>query len=119
MTGRRALAVFNVKEPLQWLDDTLARPVPMPSPLPTTTPVAYDRVFTRIAWRLMPLLIAGYVLNYLDRNNVGFAALTMNQEIGLTATQFGRAAGIFFLGYCFFEVPSNIALYKVVPRVWL
>ena len=91
----------------------------MPSPLPTTTPVADDRVFTRIAWRLMPLLIAGYVLNYLDRNNVGFAALTMNQEIGLTATQFGRAAGIFFLGYCFFEVPSNIALYKVGPRVWL
>ncbi len=78
-----------------------------------------NRVFIKIAWRLMPLLIAGYILNYLDRNNVGFAALTMNREIGLTATQFGRAAGIFFLGYCFFEVPSNIALYRLGPRIWL
>lgn len=67
----------------------------------------------------MPLLIAAYVLNYLDRNNLGFAALKMNAELGLTATQFGRAAGILFLGYCFFEVPSNIALYKVGPRIWL
>ena len=88
-------------------------------PLPTVTPVLEDRVFTRIAWRLMPLLIVAYVLNYLDRNNLGFAALTMNRELGLTATQFGRAAGILFLGYCFFEVPSNIALYRVGPRVWL
>ncbi len=80
---------------------------------------AEERVFARIAWRLMPLLVAGYVLNYLDRNNVGFAALTMNQEVGLTATQFGRAAGIFFLGYCFFELPSNIVLYRVGPRLWL
>ena len=86
----------------------------------TTADTAPDnRVFIKIAWRLMPLLIAGYILNYLDRNNVGFAALTMNRELGLTATQFGRAAGIFFLGYCFFEVPSNIALYRVGPRIWL
>ena len=67
----------------------------------------------------MPLLIAAYVLNYLDRNNLGFAALQMNEDLGLTATQFGRAAGILFLGYCFFEVPSNIALYRVGPRIWL
>jgi ACS family tartrate transporter-like MFS transporter len=101
--------------------------------LPTTAPAAHDaspggiptapetddRVFAKIAWRLMPLLIAGYILNYLDRNNVGFAALTMNRELGLTATQFGRASGIFFLGYCFFELPSNIALYRVGPRIWL
>ena len=86
------------------------------------TPVAAEvkeRTFTKIAWRLMPLLIVGYVLNYLDRNNVGFAALTMNRELGLNATQFGRVGGIFFLGYCFFELPSNIALYRVGPRVWL
>jgi MFS transporter, ACS family, tartrate transporter len=82
-------------------------------------PVADDRVFKKIAWRIMPLLIAAYVLNYLDRNNLGFAALTMNRELGLTATQFGFASGIFFLGYCFFEVPSNIALYRVGPRIWL
>jgi ACS family tartrate transporter-like MFS transporter len=83
------------------------------------TSEAAERVFVKIAWRLMPLLITGYVLNYLDRNNVGFAALTMNRELGLNATQFGRVGGIFFLGYCFFELPSNIALYRVGPRVWL
>ena len=87
--------------------------------MPTTSDTTQDRVFSKIAWRLMPLLIAGYICNYLDRNNVGFAALTMNRELGLTATQFGRVGGIFFLGYCFFELPSNIALYRVGPRVWL
>ena len=77
------------------------------------------RAFAKIAWRLMPFLIVAYVLNYLDRNNVGFAALTMNREIGLTLQQFGYAGGILFLGYCLFEVPSNIALYRVGARVWL
>ena len=95
----------------------------MASPLSTRPPAtdqpSDDRVFNKIAWRLMPLLIAAYVLNYLDRNNLGFAALKMNAELGLSATQFGRAAGILFLGYCFFEVPSNIALYRVGPRIWL
>jgi MFS family permease len=83
------------------------------------TDVNDERVFSKITWRLMPLLIVAYVFNYLDRNNVGFAALTMNKALGLTATQFGRGAGILFLGYCFFEVPSNIALYRVGPRIWL
>jgi MFS transporter, ACS family, tartrate transporter len=67
----------------------------------------------------MPLLIVAYVLNYLDRNNISFAALTMNREVGLSATQFGRGAGILFLGYCLFEVPSNIILYRVGARVWI
>jgi MFS family permease len=89
------------------------------SSLPVSEPIVEERLFARIAWRLMPLLIIAYVLNYLDRNNLGFAALTMNRELGLTSTQFGRAAGILFLGYCFFEVPSNIALYRVGPRIWL
>jgi len=77
------------------------------------------RVFTKIAWRLMPLLVASYILNYLDRTNISFAALTMNQAVGLTATQFGLGAGLFFLGYCLLEVPSNLALYRVGARVWL
>jgi MFS transporter, ACS family, tartrate transporter len=78
-----------------------------------------QRVFAKVAWRLMPLLVVGYILNYLDRNNISFAALTMNREVGLTATQFGRGAGILFLGYCLFEVPSNIVLYRVGARVWI
>jgi MFS transporter, ACS family, tartrate transporter len=77
------------------------------------------RAFTKVAWRLGPILTLSYFLNYLDRNNVGFAALTMNREIGLSATQFGAGAGILFLGYCFFEIPSNIALYRIGARIWI
>ena len=86
------------------------------------SPAAADaerRVFVKIGWRLMPILILAYVFNYLDRNNVGFAGLTMNQAIGLTATQFGFGAGVFFVGYCLLEIPSNIALYRVGARRWL
>jgi ACS family tartrate transporter-like MFS transporter len=68
---------------------------------------------------VMPLLIVSYILNYLDRTNISFAALTMNQAIGLSATQFGIGAGVFFLGYCLFEVPSNVVLYKVGARRWI
>ena len=84
-----------------------------------TTSETERRVFAKVAWRLMPLLIVAYILNYLDRNNISFAALTMNREVGLTATQFGRGAGILFLGYCLLEVPSNIILYRVGARVWI
>lgn len=80
---------------------------------------AEHRVFAKIGWRLMPILILAYIFNYLDRNNVGFAGLTMNEAIGLTATEFGFGAGVFFVGYCLLEIPSNIALYRVGARVWL
>jgi len=59
-----------------------------------------ERILRRNAWRLLPLLTVAYVINYLDRTNVSFAALTMNKDLGLTATQYGRGAGIFFLAYC-------------------
>jgi MFS transporter, ACS family, tartrate transporter len=87
-----------------------------------TTTAAADaerRVFAKIGWRLMPILILADIFNYLDRNNVGFAGLTMNQAIGLTATQLGFGAGVFFVGYCFLEIPSNFVLYRVGARVWL
>jgi sugar phosphate permease len=80
---------------------------------------AERRVFAKIGWRLMPILILAYIFNYLDRNNVGFAGLTMNQAIGLSATEFGFGAGVFFVGYCLLEIPSNIALYRVGARLWL
>ena len=80
---------------------------------------AEARVFAKIGWRLMPVLILSYILNYLDRNNVGFAGLTMNQAIGLTAAQLGFGAGVFFAGYCLLEIPSNMVLYRVGARVWL
>lgn len=80
---------------------------------------AETAVFRKIAWRLMPLLTIGYILNYLDRNNIGFAALQMNHEVGLTPAQFGFGAGILSLGYCAFEIPSNVALYRFGARRWL
>jgi MFS transporter, ACS family, tartrate transporter len=73
----------------------------------------------RITWRLMPLLTIAYVLNYLDRGNIGFAALQMNHQIGLTASQFGIGAGILSVGYCGFEIPSNMALYRFGARLWI
>lgn len=77
------------------------------------------RAFQKIARRFMPILIVSYVLNYLDRTNISFAALTMQEAIGLTATQLGIGAGIFFAGYSLLEVPSNILLYRVGARRWI
>jgi MFS transporter, ACS family, tartrate transporter len=77
------------------------------------------RVFAKIGWRVMPILTTAYILNYLDRTNIAFAALTMREAIGLTQTQLGIGAGIFFLGYSLLEVPSNVALYRFGARVWI
>src|ERR1700737_1808263 len=71
------------------------------------------------ALRSVPLLTIAYLFNYLDRPSLGFAALTMNQELGLSAGQFGLAAGIFFVGYSTFEIPSNLMLYRFGARRWL
>jgi D-galactonate transporter len=70
-------------------------------------------------WRLLPFLGLCYLLNYLDRVNVGFAALTMNADLGLSAAAYGLGAGLFFIGYFFFEVPSNVILHKVGARLWI
>ena len=90
-----------------------------PTTTDPTTQEAERRVFAKIGWRLMPILTISYILNYLDRTNVSFAALTMNEAIGLTATQFGLGAGIFFAGYCLLEIPSNLVLYRVGARIWI
>lgn len=73
----------------------------------------------KVAWRIVPVCAALYLLAYLDRVNVGFAALTMNADLQLSATAYGTAAGIFFVGYVLFEVPSNILLARVGARIWL
>ncbi|RJF85109.1 MFS transporter [Azospirillum cavernae] len=69
--------------------------------------------------QLIPILAIAYFFNYIDRTNVGFAALTMNRDLGLSNAQFGAAAGLFFVGYCLLEVPSNLALYRFGARRWL
>jgi MFS transporter, ACS family, tartrate transporter len=73
----------------------------------------------KVYWRLLPLAILTYFLCYLDRINVGFAALTMNKDLGLDAATYGMAAGAFFWGYFLFEVPSNLILEKVGARIWI
>ena len=78
-----------------------------------------EKILKRNAVRLLPILTLAYLVNYLDRTNISFAALTMNKDIGLTATQYGRGAGIFFIAYCAFEVPSNLALYRFGARLWI
>ena len=72
-----------------------------------------------ISWRLIPFLVLAYFLAYLDRVNLGFAALTMNAELRFSPTVFGWGAGIFFIGYFIFEVPSNLALEKFGASRWI
>lgn len=78
-----------------------------------------NRLLIKAAWRLIPLLGLAYFFNYLDRTSVGYAALQMSSQLGLTAVQFGLGAGIMFVGYCLCEVPSNLAMYRYGARVWL
>jgi D-galactonate transporter len=73
----------------------------------------------KVTWRLVPFLMACYFIAYLDRVNVAFAGPTMMQSLGLTAAAFGGAAGIFFIAYFFFEIPSNLALNRFGARLWI
>src|SRR5436190_7986832 len=73
----------------------------------------------KVSKRLVPFLVTCYFVAYLDRVNVGFAALTMNQDLHLSASAFGFGAGIFFVAYFFFEVPSNLLLERVGARTWI
>ena len=77
------------------------------------------RTIRKIRLRLLPLLFLLYVVAFLDRINIGFAALTMNQELGISSEQFGFVAGIFFLGYFLFEIPSNLLLHRIGARIWI
>ena len=81
-------------------------------------PIAQARAIRKIQIRLLPFLFLLYVVSYIDRINIGFAALTMNRELGITPEQFGFAAGVFFLGYFLFEVPSNLLLHRIGARLW-
>jgi len=77
------------------------------------------QAFAKAFWRLIPLVGLLYFVSFLDRVNVGFAALTMNADLGISASAYGMGAGIFFLGYFLFEVPSNLMLERVGARRWI
>ncbi len=93
----------------------------------TTSPVApiaaspsvASQVVSKITWRLVPFLFLLYIIAYLDRINVGFAKLQMQGQLGLTDDMYGSGAGIFFLGYFFFQVPSNLILQRVGAKRWI
>jgi ACS family tartrate transporter-like MFS transporter len=78
-----------------------------------------DRTMRKVAFRIVPFIMLLYFVAYLDRVNIGFAALTMNKDLGFSPAVFGFGAGIFFWGYFLFEVPSNIILEKVGARLWI
>ncbi len=78
-----------------------------------------DPILARAARRLIPIMALMYVASFLDRVNVGFAALTMNRDLNFSPEVFGFGAGIFFFGYFFFEIPSNLMLEKLGARVWM
>jgi ACS family tartrate transporter-like MFS transporter len=78
-----------------------------------------SRAIARVRWRLIPFLALLYFFAYLDRVNVGFASLQMNDAVGLSPADYGFGAGIFFFGYFLFEIPSNLVLQKVGARLWI
>jgi ACS family tartrate transporter-like MFS transporter len=76
-------------------------------------------VVDRVSRRLIPFVFLSYVVAYIDRVNIGFAASALQRDLGLSNTQYGIGAGLFFLGYCLFEVPSNLILDRVGARLWI
>lgn len=89
----------------------------LPQPEPATP--GNSAIHRKIRTHILPFIFLLYVVAFLDRINIGFAALTMNRDLGITSEQFGLLAGIFFCGYFLFEIPSNLLLCKIGARVWI
>jgi len=78
-----------------------------------------DRIIRKLRTHIIPFVFILFVINFVDRINIGFAALTMNKELAITSQQFGLLSGIFFWGYFIFEIPSNLLLHKLGARIWI
>ena len=78
-----------------------------------------ERAIKKVSRRLIRFLVILYAFSYLDRINIGFASLSMNRDLRLTATQFGLANTIFYLGYILCEIPSNLMMARYGARLWL
>src|ERR1700761_6611921 len=97
----------------------MSRKIPVGSNSPTSLPSVQDThraLYVKVALRLVPLLIVCYVVAYLDRINVGFAKLQMQDALGFSDAVYGFGAGIFFIGYFLFEVPSNLLMQRIGAR---
>ncbi|HKW31391.1 MAG TPA: MFS transporter [Candidatus Acidoferrum sp.] len=77
------------------------------------------RTIRKLKMRILPFIWLLYIVAFLDRINIGFAALTMNRELAITGQQFGLLTGIFFIGYFLFEIPSNLLLHRIGARIWI
>ncbi|QDK97532.1 MFS transporter [Acinetobacter tandoii] len=89
------------------------------SAAPETLSVEIDQIVRKVAWRLIPILFLAYLINFIDRINISFAKLQMSQALGLNDVAYGIGAGMFFIGYFFFEVPSNMILERIGARRWV
>ncbi|WP_426412080.1 MFS transporter [Bradyrhizobium ganzhouense] len=78
-----------------------------------------QKILSKVLWRIVPFLLLCYIVAYLDRVNVGIASLTMNHDLGISPSEFGWSAGLFFFGYFLAEVPSNLALQAIGARKWI
>jgi D-galactonate transporter len=83
------------------------------------SPLFIEQTYTKVSWRLIPFLFLLYIVAYLDRVNVGFAQLQMKSDLGFSDAVYGFGAGIFFVGYVLFEVPSNLFMERVGARFWI
>lgn len=79
----------------------------------------FDGLYKKVTWRILPWLLLGYIIAYLDRVNIGFAKLSMLSDLGMSDAAYGLGAGIFFIGYFIFEVPSNLMLHKIGAKIWI
>jgi MFS transporter, ACS family, 4-hydroxyphenylacetate permease len=122
--GRAFRDAVGLKVPIgkSGLSPVKHREEPMPSTSSgssDTSLIAAGSIIRKISFRIIPFLFALYVINYIDRINIGFAALSMNKDLGLTATMFGLANAVFYVGYVVCEVPSNLLMARFGARVWL
>ncbi|MED3728222.1 MFS transporter [Priestia filamentosa] len=82
-------------------------------------PSLEKRTIRKVTWRIIPFVFICYIISYIDRANLGYAALEMNKDLALSSEVFGFASGIFFIGYFLFEVPSNVMMQRFGARVWI
>src|ERR1700750_1011710 len=92
---------------------------PVSDILARAMPDAAGRALSRASWRLLPLIGLGYGIAYMDRVNISFASLQMNQDLHFSATVYGLGGGLFFLSYALLEVPSNLLLVRFGARRWI
>lgn len=79
----------------------------------------FDALYKKVTWKILPWLLLGYIIAYLDRVNIGFAKLSMLSDLAMSDAAYGFGAGIFFIGYFIFEVPSNLMLHKIGAKIWI